>query len=347
MRRSFLCLGLFVLGCSQIHAQISGNAKRKAGNVNYQQQIQSSYNESYNAQYIENGDETRVSQNVLPQAQIQSQNILRLDVRVMSNQQADRYVAIFSLTQAGKTTQETNGLMQERSNAFKSRLNAVGIPDSSVYLDLISFVPLYEYEEEKKLFSKENIEVPKGYEIQQNVHVAFNSDEQFSAMMKAAAELGIFDLVKVDYNIENQEAVYTEMRERAVANLNQQLALYEKELGIDLSQTRRTLAEAKRVIFPLNRYSSYKAFANISTDQVTERGKTRDMYKPLTQYYDKVMPSEMDIVINPHVVEPAVQFLYHIQLQILLPNLKTDQPEKTYFWLTPEGKVVPVQPDAE
>lgn len=335
MRYTLLLL-LILLSYSETQAQVSGNARRKSGNVNYK---------ADNANYYSN-DNQRVSQNILPQAQVRNQNVLQLDVRVMSNQRADYYVAIFSLTQAGKTTEETNSLMQKRANNFKTKLQTAGIPDTAVYLDLISFVPLYEYEVEKKLFSKNNIEVPKGYELQQNIHVAFSTDEQFDAMMKAAAELGIFDLVKVDYTVNDQEAVYTEMRERAVANLNQQLKLYEQQLGVDLTDARRTVAEAKKVIFPLDRYSSYKAFANVSTDDVTEKGKTRDMYKPMTQYYDKVVASDMDIVINPQVIEPAVQYLYHLQVYIQLPKLKVDEPEKAFFWLTPEGEVVPVQPSS-
>lgn len=348
--RYILYLFIGLLGYSQIQAQPVGNAQRKAGNVNYSQQIQ---NEAGNVNYSignldYNNDYTeRVSQNVLPQAQVTNPNMLQLDVRIMSNQQADRYVAIFSLTQAGKTTEETNSLMQKRANSFKEKLKAAGIPDTDVLLDLISFVPLYEYEVEKKLFSKNNIEVPKGYELQQNIHVAFTTAQQFDAMLKAAAELGIFDLVKIDYTVDDQEAVYTEMRERAVANLNEQLKLYEQQLGIELTDARRTLAEAKKVIFPLDRYSSYKAFANVSTEQVTQRGKTRDMYKPMTYYYDKVVASDMDVVINPHVVEPVVQYLYHLQVSIQLPNPKVEQPEKAFFWLTPEGEVVPVQPSSK
>lgn len=333
MRYTILVL-LLLLSYSEMQAQVSGNARRKSGNINYQ---------SGNDNYYGN-QSNRMPQNVLPQAQVRNQNVLQFDIRVLSNQQADQYVAIFSLTQAGKTTEETNSLMQKRANSFKSKLKAAGIPDTAVFLDLISFVPLYEYEEEKKLFSKNNIEVPKGYELQQNIHVAFSTGQQFDAMMQAAAELGIFDLVKVDYTVDDQEAVYTEMRERAVANLNEQLKLYEQQLGIQLTDARRTLAEAKKVIFPLDRYSSYKAFANISTDDVTEKGKTRDMYKPTTQYYDKVVAADMDVVINPHVVEPVVQYLYHLQLYIQLPNPKVEQPEKAFFWLTPEGEVVPVQP---
>ena len=175
----YLILSLLMLwGYRQIQAQVSGNASRKSGNVNY---------EAGNANYYGN-DNQRVSQNIQPQAQVRNQNVLQLDVRVLSNQRANRYVAIFSLTQAGKTTEETNSLMQKRANSFKNKLQGVGIADTAVYLDLISFVPLYEYEVEKKLFSKNNIEVPKGYELQQNIHVAFTTDRQFDAILKAAAE---------------------------------------------------------------------------------------------------------------------------------------------------------------
>ena len=329
MRYHLLYSLLFGVSWLQVQAQPTGNVNYKLGNVNYDDGAQ------------------RVTQNVWPQATINNPNVLELEVRVLSNQRADQYTAIFNLTQAGKTTEETNGLLQERATAFKVALKGLGLPDTAIFFDLISFVPLYEYEVEKKLFSRNNVEVPKGYEIQQNVHVAFTDGAQFTNIMTAASKLGIFDLVKVDYTVDDQEAIYTQMRTQAVQNLTEKLSLYETQLKLDLKEAPRTLSEARSVVFPLDRYSSYQAFANISTEEATEKGKTRQMYKPRTQFYDKVEASDADVVINPHVVEPVVQYFYHLKLYIQLPGPKREQPKNAYFWLTPEGEVVPVAPNKQ
>lgn len=328
MRHLLLCTLILLLSDNQSQSQATGN-------VNYN-----------NRKSIGNSHYQSSPQNVLPNASISSTNGLTFDVRVLSNQQASSYVAIFNLTQVGKTAAETNDLMRKRYDHFVQPLKSVGIVDSMLHLDMLSFIPLYEYEVEKKLFSKNNNEVPKGFELQQNVHIAFSNQVQFAAIMKAAAAQEIYDLVKIDYVVEDQEAIYTEMRQRAVANLTEQLDLYQKALGIDLTNAQRTLAEDKQVVFPEQRYSAYKAFANVSSSDVTEKGKTRDMYKPSTRYYDKVNYTNFDIVLHPNVVEPAVQYLYHIQLYIqLMPTKNPNEPTNNYFWLTPEGEAVPVKPN--
>ncbi|WP_052597825.1 SIMPL domain-containing protein [Aureispira sp. CCB-QB1] len=332
MKKIFYTILLLLTMSSLIMAQATGNrnyAKRAKGNVNYN-------NNTYN-------DYSEVPQNIEPNVTLGQGKLVTLEVQILSNQKADTYVAIFNLTQMGKTVDETNWLLTDRYNGFAQELQSVGIPKDAIYLDMISFVPLYEYEKEKKIFSKTHNEVPKGFEMQQNVHIKYNDMSMMPKIMSVAAKYEIFDLVKIDYAVDNQEAVYVEMREKAVAHLVQEIELYVDRLGVDLESGYRIVGENKQVSFPVDRYSSYNAYSNVSLGGTPEKGKVQDMYKPKTMYYDKVAYDNFDIVINPTVLEPAIQFMYTMKIQIAVKD--PNQPTPQHVWLTPDGDLVPIKID--
>ena len=334
MRKTFF-ISCLLMACWTLQAQSSGNINRAKGNANY-----SEGNFNYNND--NNNTNTRMPQNVLPTARINGNTVVDLDVQVLSNQKADAYIAIFNLTQMGKTVDETNKLLTDRYNGFAEELQSVGVPKDAIYLDMVTFIPLYEYEEEKKLFTKTHNEVPKGFEMQQNVHIKYTDSKMMVKIMSVAAKYEIYDLVKVDYSVDNQEAIYVEMREKAVEHFVKEIELYVDKLGVDLESGYRIIAEDKKAIFPLDRYSSYNAFSNVSLGGTPEKGKVMDMYKPKTMYYDKVAYDQFDVVINPTVLEPAIQFMYNMKVRIMLKD--PNQPTKEHIWLTPDGDLVPVKP---
>ena len=87
----------------------------------------------------------------------------------LANIKADAFVAIFSITQTGKTAEEATSLMSQRLSPVLSALKAKNM---EAFVDMISFVPMYEFETEKKVFSKRTYnEVPVGFELKQNLHI--------------------------------------------------------------------------------------------------------------------------------------------------------------------------------
>jgi len=308
---------------------------QKIGNKSYAKH-KGNENNNYNAK-------TEAPQNIAPKVILSEENVVELEVQLLSNQKADSYVAIFNLTQMGKTVEETNHLLTDRYNGFAQELQTVGVPKEAIYLDMVSFVPLYEYEKEHKIFSKTHNEVPKGFEMQQNVHIKYNDVSMMLKIMSVAAKYEIFDLVKVDYIVNNQEAIYIELREKAVAHLVQEIELYVDKLGVDLESGYRIIGENKKISFPADRYTSYNAFSNVSLGGTPEKGKVQDMYKPKTMYYDKVAYDNFDIVINPSVLEPAIQFMYSMKIKIAVKD--PTKPSPQHIWLTPDGDLVPIKID--
>jgi uncharacterized protein YggE len=125
MKKIIITTLTFVIG-QTVFGQVSGN-------VNYQNQVRFS---------DKNIDISFPS------------DLMVVDVKGLANVKADTYVAIFSVTQAGKTAEEVNELIDKRISACLTEIKTK--TGTEIYVDMISFVPVYEFEVEKKVFSKKN-----------------------------------------------------------------------------------------------------------------------------------------------------------------------------------------------
>ena len=95
-----------------------------------------------------------------------------ISVKGLANVKADSYVAIFSVSQTGKTAEEVNTLIDGRINDALKKLKTK--TNLTTYVDMISFVPVYEYEVQKKIFSKKTYnEIPVGFELKKNIQILF------------------------------------------------------------------------------------------------------------------------------------------------------------------------------
>ncbi|GIM56948.1 hypothetical protein CAPN006_13410 [Capnocytophaga canimorsus] len=89
-----------------------------------------------------------------------------------------------------------------------------------VYVDIISFVPIYEFEIEKKIFSKKNYnEVPKGFELKKNIHIKYTSYAQLDEFINILSKEEIYDLVKVDYFANNLDNVKKKIDRQGKTNV--------------------------------------------------------------------------------------------------------------------------------
>lgn len=289
---------------SNIYAQVRGNA-----NIQYQQP-QAAANVTYGNLNINNNIQRKQS----AQAVFFNDYTTILRSRVLMNVEADSYTAVFHLTQVAESAEAADKFMNERINGLKTTLSTIGVKSEEIETDIICLVPIFEYEEEKKIFSKKFIEVPKGFELKKNIHIRYTKSTMLDKIVTAAAQNEIYDLVKVDYSIENMEAVYDEMRAKAIANYKKKLAMH-KELGIDLATQYHVATDASNVTFPLECYSTYQAYSSASLD----KGKTaKKAAKPTSYYYNPITPKGFDVVVNASILEPVIQFTYDLQVKFLI-----------------------------
>jgi uncharacterized protein YggE len=318
---------LLIICLSDSYAQVRGNAnvyeRPAAANATYG-----------NLNVNNNGNRPRTAS-----ATFFNDYISIIKTRVLMNKKADSYTAIFHLTQVAKTTADADKFMNERIDGMKAKLKSLGISEDAIETDIICLVPLFDYEVEKKIFSKKYNEVPKGFELKKNIHIRYTKSAMLDKIVTAAAQNEIYDLVKVDYFIKDMEAVYDEMRRAAIVNYKKKLQL-QKDLGIKLEDAYRIAVDASNVTFPLECYSSYQAYSSASLD----KGKTGKVAKkPTSYYYNPITAKGFDVVINSEILEPVVQFTYDLQVKFLIKRIveTVTQPTivKKFFVIGENGNV--------
>jgi len=268
-------------------------------------------------------------------------NMLVLEVNAMMNATADSYLAIFHVTQLGQTAEEADSLMNARVNGVIRRVKQVGVKESDVFTDMLSFVPVYELEATRKLFSTTYQEVPAGFEIQKNIHIRFADARVLDKLVTAAAKEEIYDLVKVDFFVEKQSACYDTLRMFATKLLQQKLDNFDK-LGLRIKESHRTGAEKNGAYFPLDRYTTYQTRTQSSLNSRRKGQVVNDIRRPQTLFYNKVPYGNFDIVLHAEITEPPVQYTYNLTLTCQLPEAGADNRKEVkeiikHVWINDKG----------
>ncbi len=284
-----------------------------------------------------------------------NQQYFNIKIHALYNRRADAQLAIFNLVQLGKTAEEADTILYGRITRFMEGAIRLGVKSEDIYVDMISQIPIYELEMEKKRFSKNYTEVPRGIEVQRNLHVRYTNGKLLERLVSLAAQNEIYDLVKVEYFVENPSRVYDSLRQAAIVLLDKTLADY-KKLGVNLSDSYRMFSEQKGVTYPFDRYQAYEGFASSSVEALGKRETITQVYKPKTVYYEKLPESKFDIVLNASMVEPVIQYTYSLHMRLDTPQrpvaeVKQAPPapqvitqtktikEAEFFLVTPDGKI--------
>lgn len=308
-------------------------------------------NQFLGAQVMGNyAEKQQTYQNIVPNAQYRavpkaaffiSENQIEISINTLSNQKASAYTAIFSVTQAGKTADETNALLNARLDGFLTDLKNIGILSADIYVDMVNFLPKYEYDVSKKLFSRKTYtEIPKGFELQKNIHIRYTNPTLLERIVTAAARQEIYDIVKVDYFVNDSEGIYSQLRETTFKYLQKIESQY-KTIGIRLDSAYVISAENAWVAYPINRYESYQAFSTQRID-ADENSKVNSADKITSRFYNAVPANDYDIVINPEILEPAVQFSYNLVVRFTIPEripAEKTVVKKEFLLVTPNGEV--------
>lgn len=268
-------------------------------------------------------------------------NVLVLEVNAMMNMRADSYLAIFNATQLGQSAEEADSLMNERVNGLMRRMKVLGLQEKDVFTDMLSFVPVYELEGTRKLFSIRYQEIPAGFEVQKNIHIRFNDARMLDKLVTAAAKEEVYDLVKVDFFVAQQSAAYDTLRIFATKLLQQKLANFEK-LGLKVAESHRTAAEKNGAYFPLDRYTAYQSRSQSSLNSRRKGQAVNDVRRSNTLFYNKVPYGNFDIVLHAEITEPPVQYTYNLTMHCQLPEAFPKKEAKElikYMWITEKGEV--------
>jgi hypothetical protein len=285
-----------------------------SGNVNYQNQYYS--NKTINIDFPQNTD-------------------IVVSVKGLANVKADAYTAIFSTSQTGKTTKEVNELIDQR---ITQSLNEIRLKKGvETFVDMISFVPVYEYEVEKKVFNRKTYnEVPAGFEVKKNIHIKYSDPNQLNEFIFILSNNEIYDLVRVDYFSNTLETIKKEMMIKAKLLIQEKIKNYEVLLGDTFANAEKRIADDYLVNVPVEMYKSYEAY-NSSSLNLKKAANINQVNKSATLYYQPIMGKEFDFVINPTVLEPVIQIQYEVKIAINREKKISSKTDKEFILVTPNG----------
>jgi uncharacterized protein YggE len=265
-------------------------------------------------------------------------NTINISVKGLANVKADSYVAIFSLIQVGKTAKEVNELIDSRINEALEQIKIK--PNVKTFIDMISFIPVYEYNVEKKMFRKKTYsEIPKGFELKKNIHIEYNDPTLLNEIISILSSVEIYDLVRVDYFSKNIESIKKELRVKSKIILQEKLKNYESILGKTLDSLNKKVVEGFQVVLPIEMYKSYQSY-NSSSLFLKTSAHIKNATKSSTLYYQPIIDKEFDFVINSIIFEPLIQVMYEIKLNIeeeKVVEVIKKETKTEYIFITPNG----------
>ncbi|MDX2172557.1 MAG: SIMPL domain-containing protein [Bacteroidota bacterium] len=225
--------------------------------------------------------------------------------KVMINVQPDSYLAVFGLSQEGSTVAECNQLINDRLTKFKAGLKNLGIKDEDLFVDLITQTRIYDY----KITGKTATETKQGYELKKNIHIKFTNHEWLEKMTVLASEQEIYDIIKVDYIINEPEKIQTQLRQAAVEIIENKKKFVLANSSLSLSDKGLIQFENLNTVFPKNSYNQYIAAesAVVQPSYYNRDTWVKEQRKSKTFYFEKLNPASFDKVINPQVVNIPIQ----------------------------------------
>jgi uncharacterized protein YggE len=277
---------------------------QEAGNVMYADMANKAYegNSVYNSHNYNQSHKTSGGNfnNYLP-----NDSVYTFGAKVMINVQPDSYMAVFGVSQEAITVSECTKLINTRIDNFKAGLKALGIKDDDLFVDMIVQTRIYDY----KISGKTATETKQGFEIKKNVIIKFTDHSLVEKMMLSAAEQEIFDIVKIDYILNDPEKVQNQLRAAAMEIVGNKKKFVLDNSSLVLSDKGLIQYESFNTIYPDKAYKQYVAAetGNVSSSYYNSNTWIKEQRKSKTFYFDSQNPATFDRVINPVTVKVPVQ----------------------------------------
>jgi uncharacterized protein YggE len=238
-----------------------------------------------------------------------------IPAHVQINLKADEYVAVFGLSQDGRTVQECAQKIITQIDNFTGELKNMGAKADDALVDHTTLTRTYDYQVTGNVANEKAV----GFTVKKTIFVHFKEKEWMNRMMAAAAKSDIYDLIKVDYVVNNAAAVREKLFEESMRIIREKAGRYDKLLGLKFRSQLQVVQENYNTIFPAESYDSYTAFESGKAHMSLFNDKTRvkEARKSETFFFNAQDPGNFDYIINPVVTEPVVQFSLYLQIKYL------------------------------
>ena len=303
MKRTLIIFLITIVCAVTAFAQASGNIGYAQGGGNAR------------AEQNEKNKRTQTKEEMPPSA-----TSMFIDASVLMNVKADEFVAVFGISQECVTVAECNQKMDATISQFSSQLKQLGVGRDDFYVDFAAQNKIYGYQVTGSI-AKENL---VGFELKKNISIHYQDKMLLDKLVIAASSAKIFDLIKVDYIFKDASPIQNRLSEEAAKIIKQKAARDERLLNIKLLPTAQIYAEKPSVYFPTEMYDSYSAYESeeISPDYYRDKYTVQQARKSKTFFFNPLNADGFDVVINPIVIEPVVQFTLYLKVKYEIEQAK-------------------------
>jgi hypothetical protein len=196
---------------------------------------------------------------------------------------------------------------------FTEALKPLGVGSNDLFVDFAAQNRIYEFRVDKDV-AKEEL---AGFELKKNVAIHYRDKLLLDKLVIAASHSKIYDLIKVDYIVKDPLPIQNRLFEEAAEIIKQKAVRHEKLLGIRLSPTPQVYAEKPSAYYPSVLYESYTASEEARVEPEVYRSKyvVEHARKSRTFFFNALNGGDFDLVLDPVVVEPVIQFTLFLKVK--------------------------------
>jgi len=235
-----------------------------------------------------------------------------IEAYVLLNATADEYVAVFGAAQEGQTAVESNQKVNALIEQFLSGAEKLGVKRGETFVDFITQNRVYNFTRDSDGTIRE---VLTGFETKKTIALRFKDYSLLEKLLTVAAQASIFDLIKVDYVVNDMNKIRSRLFDEAVSVVKQKEDTYTRSLGMVMKRD-ALLQATYDTHFPWELYQTYTAFESGAVDNYYSSNAPRIIRerKSSTSYLEPLDRSVFDSVINPVGIEPKVQCTLYMKV---------------------------------
>lgn len=255
-------------------------------------------------------------------AQTSSPPLMTFEINALANEIPTSYVATWHISQVAPSPEEAERLSNARIRAIQQELQK--LEQVSLSTEFVSLQPIYKtiYGKPKKGEQPPAIgEQISGFDYRQNIYITYSYSSQLSKISLVTAKQNVFELLQNEAQYKNSAAVFQNLRNKCFEYMRQQLPLFEDQ-GIDVLDWERYLVEERKVYYPNTLRENFASQISQENKNVAPTdGLPLLEIKPAASTFDTRLPLELfHIVVNAELPRPAIQFVYTMKIQMIIPT---------------------------
>lgn len=238
-----------------------------------------------------------------------------IEAYVLLNSAPDEFVAVFGVAQEAPTAAESNNKVNVQLDQFLKGIGRLGVTRADTFVDLITQNRIYSFVPAADNIIQEKL---TGFETKKTIAVRYKDRALLEKLLAEAAAVSIFDLIKVDYVINDMARIRSRLFEEASRIIKQKEETYARTLGIKLRRD-AIYQEKYDALYPAELYETYKAFESGTVDtNYDSRTRVVRERKSSTSYLEPLDRSAFDSVLTPIGIEPVVQATLYLKIRYAL-----------------------------